>query len=66
MSRFIIVMAGLGMVLGLAGCGESCESVQNEIEDIGREISKNPSSAPDRAEELEALRDKLQEMDCLG
>lgn len=66
MPRSILLTAGLGMVLGLSGCGESCESVQDEIEGIGREIQKNPSSAPDRAEELEELRDKLQEMGCLG
>lgn len=66
MLRSVIVTAGFGMLLGLSGCGESCESVQDDIEEIGREISRDPSSAPDRAEELEALRDKLQEMGCLG
>ncbi len=66
MPHFMMVTAGLGMVLGLSGCGESCESVQDEIEEIGRDIQKNPSSAPGRAEELEDLRDKLQEMGCLG
>jgi len=66
MPRFMIMTAGLGMVLGLSGCGESCESVQGEIEEIGRDSEKDASCAPDGAEELEVLRDKLEEMGCLG
>ena len=54
------------MVLLLAACGESCESVQNEIEAIGREIQKDPGQALKKSDKLEALRDKLQELGCLG
>lgn len=50
----------------LAGCGQSCESIQDEIESIGREILKNPETAMDRSEELDELRNDLVEMGCFG
>ncbi|MCW8907118.1 MAG: hypothetical protein OQL28_07700 [Sedimenticola sp.] len=53
-----------GTTLLLSGCGDSCESIQDEIQDIGMEVQKDPASAMDRSDELEALRDKLQEMGC--
>lgn len=68
MVRWLILSLGLAVPVALAGCGgDTCESVQNEIESIGREIQQDPQKAMDGAtgEKLEALRDKLQEMGCL-
>lgn len=59
----VLAVAGIAM---LSGCGETCESVQEDLQELGTEIRKNPETAFDRAEELEALRDKLQAMDCIG
>lgn len=64
MLRIITLTSILGMVLVLSACGESCESLQDQMQDIGREIQGDPSSAMDRSEELEDLRDKMQEMGC--
>ena len=52
-TRTLIVVAAIAV---LSGCGSSCESLQEEIQDIGREINKNPESALDYAEELDGLR----------
>ena len=68
MARLLPFSAGLGLVLVLSACGgDSCESVQNEIAGIGREIQADPELALDEetGRELEALRDKLIEMGCL-
>jgi len=65
MLRSLALLLGLGLVLTLLGCGDTCESVQEDIQEIGREIQKNPASAMDQAEELSALKDKLIELDCL-
>lgn len=54
------------LVAFLAGCGSDCESIQDQIEHIGREIQKKPETAFDRAQELEALTQKLKEKGCLG
>ncbi len=66
MVRLATVFVAIGLMLSPLACTDSCESVQNEIEEIGREIQKNPASAPDRAGELESLRKKLEDMGCLG
>lgn len=50
--------------LALAGCGDTCESVKAEMEAIGMEIQKDPSTAMSRSDELQALQQKLAEMDC--
>jgi hypothetical protein len=65
MLRLIRLLFGVGLILFLSGCGDSCESVQDEIQEIGRAIQKNPQTAMERGEELEELKNKLQEMDCL-
>jgi predicted nuclease with TOPRIM domain len=64
-ARTLLLTVGLGVSQLLSGCSSSCESVQNEIEKIGQEISKNPESAMQREKELTELRDKLREMGCL-
>lgn len=66
MLRLAAMLLGLGLVLPLSACGDSCESLQEEIQEIGREIQQSPGSAMERGEELQELRDKLQEMGCLG
>lgn len=66
MLKLTILVIGLGLMTALTGCGASCESVQDEIQKIGREIQKKPETAMDRSRELEALRDKLRQMGCLG
>lgn len=62
-TRIGILMAA--MVL-LPGCGASCESLQEELQDIGKEIRNNPETALDRAEELDGLRQKLEDLGCMG
>ena len=69
MTRGLEILFTLGLALLLAGCGgATCESLQEEIEDIGRAIQEDPSKALDEAtgKELEALSNKLQELGCLG
>ncbi|HKJ24585.1 MAG TPA: hypothetical protein VKB65_07170 [Myxococcota bacterium] len=69
MIRALALPMGLAFTLSLSACGgDTCESVQEEIQSIGREIQKDPTKAmdSDTGEKLEKLRDKLQEMDCLG
>jgi hypothetical protein len=69
MIRFLAASFGLAFALALPGCGgDSCESVQDEIQELGREIQKDPKKAmeADTGKKLEELGDKLQEMDCLG
>jgi len=48
----------------LAGCGDTCESVADEIQAIGLEINRE-GNPWERAEELQALQEQLQEMGCL-
>ena len=45
-------MAVCFAVLASSGCADTCESVEDEIQQIGREIRKDPESAFDRAKEL--------------
>ncbi|MEZ4587182.1 MAG: hypothetical protein R2909_12335 [Gemmatimonadales bacterium] len=67
MRRLPTLLLGLGLALSLAACGgDSCESLQDDIEEIGREIQQDPSTALDRAGELETLRKRLEELECLG
>lgn len=66
MVRILAFGVGLGLVALSTGCSESCESIQQEIQEVGQEIRSNPGSAMDRAEELEQLRNKYQEMGCAG
>jgi hypothetical protein len=59
---------GFGLVSSISGCGgDTCESVQEQIQEIGREIEKDPKKAmeDDTGERLTDLRDKLQDMGCL-
>lgn len=55
----------LGLVLSLAACGDPCERLQDEMQEIQREIAQDPESAMDRAEELEKLGQDYQR-ECLG
>lgn len=48
----------------LSGCGDSCESVADEIQAIGMEINRD-GNPWDRAEELQALQQKMEQMGCL-
>ncbi|GAB4149457.1 MAG: hypothetical protein Tsb0016_20830 [Sphingomonadales bacterium] len=48
----------------LAGCGDTCESIKAEMEAIGQDIQKDPSTAMSRSDELQALQQKLAEMNC--
>ena len=69
MTRVLPSVLGLLAVLLLSACGgDTCESVQQEIQELGMEIQKDPKKALDEstAKDLESLRDKLVEMDCLG
>jgi hypothetical protein len=66
MFRLTIVFWSAVMPLLITGCSDSCESVQDEMKTIGGEIQKDPGQALERSNELEALRDKLQKMGCLG
>jgi len=69
MIRSLALPVGLAFTLSLSACGgDTCESVQEEIQDIGRAIQKDPKRAleSDTGEKLEKLRDKLQELGCLG
>jgi len=55
------------ILMVLPGCSDSCESVEQEIQQIAREINKNPNKDPwDRAEELQELKNKYQELGCMG
>ena len=62
---FVLVLV---LVLVLVGCSDTCESVQDDIEKIGRDISKDPGQALDEknVKELETLTDKLRELGCVG
>lgn len=58
---------GLFALVTLTACGgASCESVQDEIEEIGREIQADPSKSQDEGvqERLTELGQQLQEMGC--
>jgi len=48
----------------LAGCADTCESVADEIQAIGLEINREENPW-ERAEELQALQEKMEEMGCL-
>ena len=67
--RRSLAAATAGLLAGsvlLACGGTSCESLQADIEEIGREIQQDPSKAMDdeTAEELQALQAEMQEMGC--
>jgi hypothetical protein len=69
MTRSLALLLGIALALPLVGCGgDTCESVQEEIQALGREIQQDPQKAMDgdTGKKLEELKDKLQEMDCLG
>lgn len=70
MVRSAALWLGFGMILPLSllACGgDTCESVQQEIQAVGQEVQKDPKLAMEEAtmEKLSALRDKLEEMGCL-
>ena len=64
MRALTLTSMGLVLITALSGCSDSCESVKADIEGIGREIRSNPDTALDRADELDALRRRLEEMGC--
>jgi hypothetical protein len=67
MSRLPSLFLVLGLSVSLLACGgDSCESLQEEFEEIGREIEANPETVLDRAEELQELGERMQEMGCVG
>ncbi len=69
MARSLAVSFGLALALSLSACGgDTCESVQDQIEEVGREIQKDPSKAMDEGtqKKLQELQGKLQELGCLG
>lgn len=67
MLRSATLLLGLGLSVSLVACGgDSCESLQAEIEAIGREIDANPDLVFERADELGELAKKQAEMGCVG
>lgn len=67
MVRSATLFLALGLGVSLLACGgDSCESLQEEFEQIGREIEANPETVLDRAEELQELGERMQEMGCVG
>jgi len=66
MFRAITAASGLGLMLALSACGDTCESLKAEMEEIGQEIQKDPSSAFERAKELQELTNKALEMNCVN
>lgn len=59
-----VITLGLALIPALSGCSESCDTVQADIEEIGRKIRNDPETALDRADELDALRRKMEDMGC--
>lgn len=66
MIRSVIITLGLAMAMSVSGCGDSCESLQADMEQIGKEIEKNPETAFGRAKELQELGAKYTELGCTG
>ena len=69
MTRSLAVLLALATTLVLPGCrGDTCKSVQDQIQALGQEIQKDPQKAmeSDTAQKLEKLRKKYQEMKCVG
>ena len=69
MARNLAAVVGLGSMVALWACGgTSCESLQSEAEEIGREIQSDPSLAmdSDTQERLEEIQSEMQEMGCFG
>jgi len=64
MFRSTTAVLGSILILSLSGCGSSCESLEDEMMEIGREIRNNPESAMDRSGDLEELGAKYREMGC--
>ncbi len=65
MLRVAAFLLGVCLIACLFGCGESCESVQKEIDAIGRSIQKDPQKAMESSKQLSELKDKMREMGCL-
>lgn len=69
MIRLMTISIGVLAFLTLSACGqgaETCDSVAREMEKISEEIAKDPASAPERSKELEALSQKMAQMNCEG
>lgn len=66
MNTTTLTMLVLASAFTLGGCSRSCEDIQQEIQEIGMEVQQDPGSAMDRSDELEALRQELQDKGCLG
>lgn len=66
MLRFAAVLLMAGLMAPLPACGDPCESVQQEIEEVGREIQRDPGAVLERTKELEALQAELERLGCLG
>ena len=64
MVRMATLVLGIGLAATLGACGDSCESVKADMERIGKEIQKDPTSAFDRASELDELGRKYRELGC--
>ena len=56
----------LASALSLTGCSRSCEDIQEDIQEIMTDLMEQGQSGWDRAEELEALRQELEDNGCLG
>jgi len=66
MFKSFVLLASVSAPLFLTGCGKSCESIQEEMEAISRDLQEDPGSVFDRADELEELGAQLVEMQCFG
>jgi hypothetical protein len=64
MFRVEVLLLVVGLIGSLSACSDTCESVQDELERIGRSIQKDPKKARESTEEIKALTSKLLEMDC--
>jgi len=62
----VTAIIGLSLMVSLSACGDSCNSLKGEIEQIGREVQKNPASAMSRTEELQSLTNKMAKLGCLS
>jgi Tfp pilus assembly protein PilO len=60
------ILLGLGFILSFSGCADSCESLQQEFDEITDSFQQNPESVFERGPELEALGNQMEESGCLG